>query len=60
MKTLIIKNYGGSIARCSEQLGISMQRISSWPEKMSISSIDRVIAALVRKGKAVPKWLLKP
>lgn len=57
MKSKIFKQYGGTEAKVAKELGLSQQRINTWPEQMTKAQIDGVIAALVRKGMEVPKWL---
>lgn len=57
MKSKILKQYGGTESKAAKLLGLSQQRINTWPELMTKAQIDGVIAALIRKGMDVPKWL---
>ncbi|WP_257624517.1 hypothetical protein [Variovorax boronicumulans] len=57
-KSKAIEVLGGSIASAAEALGITYQAVDKWPEMLPGRIDDRVIAALVRKGKKVPAELL--
>lgn len=56
-KTKAIELLGGSVAKAAEAIGINSQAISQWPELLPRRLEDRVIAACVRRGIAIPaEW----
>lgn len=48
----------GGVAATADAVGISYQAVGLWPEVLPPRIADRVIAALVRAGREVPKELL--
>ena len=59
-KQKAIELLGGTVAAAASAIGINSQAISQWPEELPPRLIDRVIAACVRTGVAVPSGLLTP
>nr|WP_314541566.1 hypothetical protein [uncultured Ottowia sp.] len=58
LKEHAIHELGGTVAHVASAIGISASAIAQWPEVLPPRIADRVIAALVRKGKHVPElWL---
>jgi hypothetical protein len=58
MKKKVIKHFGGDIAAAAKTLDVSTQRIYGWSDQLTKLERDGIIAAAVRQGLAVPKWLL--
>lgn len=59
-KIKAIELLGGTVAKAADAIGINSQAISQWPETLPPRLADRVIAACVRSGIAVPRELAKP
>lgn len=59
-KSEAIELLGGSVAKAAEAIGINSQAISQWPEDLPRRLEDRVIAACVRAGIAIPAALACP
>ena len=57
-KSKAIDVLGGSVATAAELIGISSQAISQWPEDLPPRLADRVIAACIRAGIAIPHELI--
>lgn len=55
-----IELLGGTVSAAADAIGVEYQAIAKWPDSLPPRLQDRVIAALVRQGKAVPKWAAKP
>ncbi|MFA9287685.1 Cro/CI family transcriptional regulator [Comamonas sp. SY3] len=53
-----IELLGGSVAVAAKAIGINPQAISQWPDVLPARLVDRVIAACVRTGIAVPDRVL--
>ncbi|WP_021028832.1 Cro/CI family transcriptional regulator [Comamonas sp. B-9] len=53
-----IELLGGSVAVAAKAIGINPQAISQWPDVLPARLVDRVIAACVRTGIAVPDGVL--
>lgn len=54
LKQYAIKLLGGTVAAAAEAIGVSYQAVDKWPELLPPRLADRVIAACVRKGIALP------
>ena len=59
-KLQALELLGGTVAKAAEAIGINSQAISQWPDELPPRLADRVIAACVRSGIAVPRELAKP
>lgn len=59
-KIKAIELLGGTVAKAADAIGINSQAISQWPDTLPPRLADRVIAACVRSGIAVPRELAKP
>lgn len=57
-KERAIELLGGSYTAAAEAVGISATAVWKWPDELTERITDRVIAALVRAGRPVPKDLL--
>lgn len=57
-KLRAIEILGGTVAKAADAIGINSQAISQWPEVLPARLADRVIAACVRTGVAIPKDVL--
>jgi len=55
-----IELLGGTVSAAADAIGVEYQAIAKWPDLLPPRLQDRVIAALVRQGKAVPEWVAKP
>ena len=53
-KIKAIELLGGTVAKAADAIGINSQAISQWPDTLPPRLADRVIAACVRSGIAVP------
>lgn len=58
LKSKAIELLGGSTASAAEAIGITYQAVDKWPDELPARLIDRVIAALVKQKKPVPRELL--
>lgn len=58
LKSKAIELLGGTTAAAADALGVTYQAIDKWPGTLPQRLVDRVIAALVRQKKPVPKELL--
>lgn len=56
-KIKAIELLGGTVAKAADAIGINSQAISQWPDTLPPRLADRVIAACVRSGIAVPREL---
>lgn len=59
-KIKAIELLGGTVAKAADAIGINSQAISQWPDTLPPRLADRVIAACVRSGIAVPREFAKP
>ena len=50
----------GGAAEAADAIGISRQAIVQWPDVLPARIADRVIAACVRSGIAIPPELARP
>ena len=57
-KQKAIELLGGTVAAAASAIGVNSQAISQWPSNLPPRLTDRVIAACVRTGVAVPNGLL--
>jgi len=57
-KSKAIELLGGTTASAAAAIGISYQAVDKWPELLPQRLVDRVIAALVKQKRHVPKELL--
>ena len=48
-KTDMLKLMGKDLSGCAEEIGITVQAISDWPEELSTKLRDRVQAAIARR-----------
>lgn len=46
---------GGTVAETAKAIGIKSSAVSQWPDELPPRLQDRVVAACVRKGIAVPQ-----
>lgn len=58
LKSKAIELLGGTVAAAAAAVGVSYQAVDKWPEVLPDRIVDRVIAALVRQGKAIPAELV--
>ena len=58
LKTKAIELLGGSAASAAEAIGVTYQAVVKWPDDLPARIVDRVIAALVKQKRPVPKELL--
>lgn len=58
LKSKAIELLGGTIASAAEAIGISYQAVDKWPDVLPPRVADRVIAAIVKAGRKVPRELL--
>jgi len=58
LKTKAIELLGGSTAAAAEAIGVTYQAVDKWPDELPARLVDRVLAALVRKGKPIPPELV--
>ncbi|MDM0024105.1 hypothetical protein [Variovorax saccharolyticus] len=58
LKTKAIELLGGSTATAAEAIGVTYQAVDKWPDELPARIVDRVIAALVKLKKPVPRELL--
>jgi len=56
-KSQAIEVLGGTVTQAAEAIGINPQAISQWPECLPRRLADRVLAACVRSGIAIPPEL---
>jgi hypothetical protein len=49
LKTKAIELLGGTVTAAAEEIGITYQAVSDWPDTLSARISDRVYAALARK-----------
>lgn len=54
-KTEAIAIFGETAADLARALGVERQAVYQWPEILTKRQEDSVIAACVRRGKAVPE-----
>ncbi|KTT15840.1 hypothetical protein [Pseudacidovorax intermedius] len=59
LKSKAIELLGGSIAAAAAEIGITYQAVYKWPDVLPRSIADRVISALARQGKEIPKDILQ-
>lgn len=57
LKTQAIELLGGSTASAAAAIGISYQAVDKWPERLTPRLADRVLAACIRCGIAIPPEL---
>lgn len=57
LKSQAIELLGGSTASAAVAVGITYQAVDKWPEELSSRIEDRVLAACVRSGIAIPPEL---
>jgi hypothetical protein len=60
LKAKAIEILGGTFQRAAQKVGTSRQAIEKWPNTLPPRIADRVIAACVRYGIAIPADLLTP
>ena len=53
-KDQALQLLGGSVSAAADAIGVSYQAVDKWPEELPRRIDDRVIAACVRRGIAVP------
>lgn len=58
-KAYAIELLGGTPRAAADAVGISYTAVARWPDPLPRRIADRVIAALVRDGKQVPKRAVK-
>lgn len=46
--------FGGSVQRCAETLGITVQAVGQWPDDLPTRISDRVLGAAFRRGLLGP------
>lgn len=59
LKHQALELLGGTVATAAAAIGISYQAVDKWPDELPSRIVDRVIAALVKKGLPVPRELLE-
>ena len=57
-KDQAIELLGGTVTTAAAALEVTYQAVNKWPTELPSRISDRVIAALVRQGKPVPRELL--
>lgn len=57
-KEAALNLFNGSVADAARALGVSYQAIDKWPDPLPRRIMDRVVAACVYSGIAIPADLL--
>ncbi|VTU25267.1 hypothetical protein H4CHR_01560 [Variovorax sp. PBS-H4] len=60
LKHQALELLGGTVATAAAAIGVTYQAVDKWPDELPSRIVDRVIAALVKKGRPVPPELLEP
>lgn len=59
-KAEALRHFGNNASELARHIGVNYQAIIKWPDPLPSRITDRVIVAMLRTGREIPKKYLKP